>query len=346
MAITRKLIMTVSILAGFSALASAQGPDLAGFDHLEIKADHRAGLIQGSIWYPAGGKGAYGIAGDNAVFKGERVQQGAPVRNGQFPLVVLSHGSGGNVGVMAWLAQSLTEAGYIVAGVNHPGSTTGNASPRRAVRHWQRAQDVSALLDHLSEDRSFSQHVKLDQVSVLGFSLGGSTALSLGGMRLDLDLYQDYCARYRERAADCAFFWSGGVDLSKLNQASFEARYRDPRIGKVIAVDPGLAYGAEPASVLEMDLPVLLINLGMGKDRLLAADSGPEGNGLSVKLPQVRFVELPNANHFTFLAVCKPGGAQLLADEGEDPICDDPAGANRAEKHQLIEREILQFLNS
>ena len=343
MAMIRKMMLAFGFLAGISTTGLA---DQAGFDHLEIEVDHRPVLIQGSIWYPADGKGSFGLAGDNAVFRGHRVKQGAPVREGRFPLVVLSHGSGGNVGVMAWLAQSLTEAGYIVAGVNHPGSTTGNASPRRAVRHWQRAQDMTALLDHLSKDIYFSRHLDMEQVTVLGFSLGGSTALSMGGMRLDLDRYQEYCAKYQEKAADCAFFWSGGVDLSQLDRTAFEADYRDDRIAKVIAVDPGLAYGASPKSIQDMDLPVLLMNLGIGRDRLLAADSGPTGNGLSETLPKAAFFELAGSNHFTFLGLCKEGGAALLAEEGEDPICDDPAGTDRAAKHQEIQAEIIRFLGS
>ena len=41
---------------------------------------------------------------------------------GQFPLIVLSHGTGGSAQIMGWLARALASHGYIVAAVNHPGN--------------------------------------------------------------------------------------------------------------------------------------------------------------------------------------------------------------------------------
>ncbi|MCI5047614.1 MAG: hypothetical protein MRY59_08930 [Aquisalinus sp.] len=80
-----------------------------------------------------------------------------------------------------------------------------------------------------------------------------------------------------------------------------------------------------------------LINLG-NSDRLGAADVGPNGNMLASRLPDANYVEIAPANHFTFLGTCKQRAAQMLEDYGDDPICTDPEGTNRAAVHaQLIE---------
>ena len=70
--------------------------------------------------------------GDNKVFYGRPIQTGANLADGKFPLVVLSHGLGGNQYNISWLATALVTHGYIVAGVNHPGTTSGDFAPHHA----------------------------------------------------------------------------------------------------------------------------------------------------------------------------------------------------------------------
>ncbi|WP_293445192.1 hypothetical protein [Planktotalea sp.] len=53
--------------------------------------------------------------------------EGATPRDSTFPLIVLSHGSGERMMQMAWLATELAEQGYIVAGINHHGTTSADS---------------------------------------------------------------------------------------------------------------------------------------------------------------------------------------------------------------------------
>src|ERR1700692_2090632 len=66
---------------------------------------------------------------------------------GKFPLILLSHGTGGTAQSVAWFATALASRGYIVAAVNHPGN---NAIEPHTVQGftlwWQRANDISAVL--------------------------------------------------------------------------------------------------------------------------------------------------------------------------------------------------------
>jgi predicted dienelactone hydrolase len=332
----------VVALASFGLASAAVADPIAGYDRFEVIAAHRAAPVAASVWYPVGTPTYLGLIGDNAVFEGTSAYVGAAVAEGRFPLLLLSHGSGGNMDNLSWLSSSLAVRGAMVLAVNHPGSTSGDSSPRRSVRLAERAADLRSAFDHLLADPAFASHIDASRIVSLGFSLGGATALNLVGARTDRSLYRDYCAKFGEEPADCTFLAKGGVELANLPDA-FEGDMRDPRIGAAIGIDPAMTYAFTEASVAAMDIPVLLINLG-GEERFKAADVSAAGSDLVGRLPHVEYVTAAPANHFTFLALCKPAGKEILAEERDDPICDDPAGTDRAGIHEEIVEHIAKFL--
>ncbi|WP_367717255.1 alpha/beta fold hydrolase [Nitratireductor sp. GISD-1A_MAKvit] len=328
-------------LMGLGMSGAAMADPYAGYDRLTVKADHRPPVLAASVWYPAGRPTYRGLVGDNAVFEGTSAYVGAAVAEGKFPLFVLSHGSGGNMDAISWLSSALAQRGAMVLAVNHPGSTSGDSSPRRSMRLDERAADLVAALDTLLEEPAFADRVDRSRIASLGFSLGGATALNLAGLRFDRDAYGGYCKRMGQKAQDCVFLAKGGVDFDALPQG-FAADLREPRIGRAIAIDPGMTYAATMESTAQIDMPVLLINLG--KEHLFkAADVGPAGSDLAARLPDAVLKTIAPAHHFTFLAECKPRGALLLAEEKDDPVCDDPEGADRAVVHKAIVDEIAAF---
>ncbi|MDW6024327.1 hypothetical protein SAZ10_21485 [Mesorhizobium sp. BAC0120] len=334
---------TVLLALAAIGLASAAAADpIAGYDRFEVAAPHRAAPVAASVWYPVGTPTYRGLIGDNAVFEGSSAYVGAAIAEGRFPLVLLSHGSGGNMDSLSWLCSRLAIRGAMVLAVNHPGSTSGDSSPRRSIRLTERAADLKAALDQILADPAFGPHVDRSRIVSLGFSLGGATALNLAGAQMDRDLYRDYCARFGKEAPDCIFMTKGGVDLANLPDA-FEGKMRDPRIAGAIAVDPGFSYAITETSIAAMALPVLLINLG-GDERWMAGDVSARGSNLVGRLPHVEYATAAPANHFTFLALCKPGARERLAEEHDDPVCDDPAGANRAAIHEKIVERIAAFM--
>lgn len=332
----------LTLLAAVSLAGNALADPLAGYDRFAVKASHRADLIAASVWYPVGTPTYQGLIGDSPVFKGTRAYVGAALSDGRFPLVVLSHGSGGNMDGLSWLSSALANKGAMVLAVNHPGSTSGDSSPRRSILLHERVKDLSAALDHLLTDAAFAPHIDQDQITALGFSLGGATALNLAGARMDSAAYQAFCERLGDDAPDCVFFAKGGVDLATL-PAAWEDDLRDPRIDAVIAVDPGMTYGFTPESITALDLPVQLINLG-DQDRWHAVDVDARGSNLTARLPKVDYEVVAPANHFTFLGLCKPEGAALLKADLDDPVCDNPKGSDRAKAHAELVEHMARFL--
>ena len=80
---------------------------------------------------------------------------------------------------MSWLGTRLAQRGYICIGVDHHGNTA--TEPYRAegfICWWERALDLSLIIDQVNQIPAIENHVNLNEISVVGFSLGGYTALA------------------------------------------------------------------------------------------------------------------------------------------------------------------------
>ena len=335
----RLLLSFLSVLT-FAIPTLAAEPLLPGYERLAVESAERPALLSAMLWYPAKTRSYRGIVGGNTVFEGTSGLMGARIADGKFPLFLFSHGSGGNMDNSAWLMAALAERGAMVLAVNHPGSTTGDSSPRASAFLDRRAGDLSAALDIVLADPILGSHIDLSAVTAMGFSLGGGTALNLAGLRFDAAEYADYCGANPEHA-DCIFLSKGNVDLAHL-PTGFSADARDERVSRAIAIDPGFTYAATEGSIDAAKLPVLVINLG-AENLMGAGDVSAAGSNLVARLPDAERVVIAPAHHFTFLAECTPDGAALLAEEQDDPVCNDPQGADRADVHAQIVDAIAKF---
>jgi len=86
-----------------------------------------------------------------------------------------------------WLASFLAAQGYVLAGVNHHGNTALESyTVQGFVCAWERAMDLTAVLDQLLQDPFFASRIDPRRIGAAGFSLGGYTVLALAGGRIDL----------------------------------------------------------------------------------------------------------------------------------------------------------------
>ncbi len=316
----------------------------AGITHATAFAPVRDQDIDFHIWYPATPGGKTVTVGGNGVFHGTPAGRNAPHRTGAHPVIIMSHGAGGNAGQFGWIASRLAEAGFVVVLPNHPGSTTGNASAQAAVRVWERPADISAVISEITQNPDSYPFMDTTRIATLGFSAGGYTALAVAGARVDPDRLQHFCDDTDHGMSDCAFLAHFGVDLHALDLSPAAQDLRDPRIVMALVVDPGIVSTLTEPSLRAIDIPVHILNLG--DEDLIPA--GVYARAAAEMIPDASYTVVPDATHFSFLAECKPGGPAILANEGElDPLCEDAGGRARAEIHRdLVDRIVQRFETS
>ena len=333
-----QILSTIPVLIGFVPTCFA-----AEVGVREVSVSQPGRDLGVTVWYPAGAGGKPTAIGDNKVFKGAQAAFDAAPVPGRHPLVVLSHGSGGRVEAMSWLATELAKAGFVVAGPNHPGTTSGDSTPADTPKLWQRTADLSAVIDTMTNDPAWNGVIDTDRIGVLGFSLGGSAAMEISGARANLAAYASYCDSYKKW--DCAWF-AGGVgyvddepvkvdklDLRSIDRARFEQSNLDRRIKTAVLVDPGLAQAYDDQSLKEISIPMHFINLGTADTIPLAVIS----DRLAKLTPKGSYAMVAGATHFSFLPECKEGAAEMLKSVGEvDPICADEGSRPRVALHAEI----------
>lgn len=322
-------IPTVLLGVVLSSTAMAQGTGMVDFP---VIAEHQAHPLIGAVWYPAQSGGAPDIYARNPVFQGVEVFRDADLAEGAHPVVMLSHGMGGGVQSVAWMGAALARRGAIVVAVSHPGSSFSDFDMARGVRHWTRAQDLSAALDSVMADPRFAGHMDNQRVMAAGFSFGGWTALSLGGATSDHARFASSCARADTQA--CRIFLDPVNGLDQIDPAQWAADYHDARVTSVFALDPGFVWGLSPSNTQGLVKAVTLMGLGQDHDRLW--DTNFDASGLSSLIDGVRTIQIAPANHFSAMPLCTPAGTDILAEDGDDPVCTDPEGADRTRIHARI----------
>lgn len=346
------LLKTIAKSTAFAAVLGLSG--WIAYDVTRPPYDGTAGITYGSayapirgtdvdfhIWYPASPGGKSVTVGGNGVFYGTPAGRDVPRQDGRFPMIVISHGSGGNAGQFGWIASELAQAGYVVVLPNHPGTTTGNASAEAAVRVWERPADVSAVLDEIIGNAGDYSFIDTDRISILGFSAGGYTAMATSGARVDPDALQGFCDETDHGMSDCAFLAHFGIDLHALDLSPAAQDLRDPRIKTAVIIDPGIVETLTVESLEQIDIPMLIINLG-DEDKI---PMGVYARSAADAISSATYSIVNDATHFSFLAQCKPKGAQILINEGElDPLCDDAGGRARSAIHDELSSQIVTYL--
>jgi predicted dienelactone hydrolase len=315
----------------------------AGVQQITAYSQERRANLDVTIWYPATLGGEAALLGDNIFFKGTVAMRNAPISTGRFPLILLSHGAGlgGRAEAASWVATALAKNGFIVAAPTHPGNTGPNRSVEETMKLWLRPSDLSETLSAITKDVNFEPHIKLDKIGVLGLSMGGNTALSIAGARLDPKLFASYCDTNDLNASLCDWVRLSGVDLRLMNSEVIGRDNRDKRISFAMSIDPAPVDIFAIESFSKISIPVELINLGKGDEIPVTALAA----NIAKAIPNAHYEVIENASHFSMFAKCKPNAARIASEEGiEEPICTDSNGASRQAIHtQLIKIVVAAF---
>jgi predicted dienelactone hydrolase len=309
--------------------------------------------LQVTVWYPAA-ENAVEVqqvigAPDAPLFLAGKAAEHAAMAPAleKWPLIVLSHGTGGSALQMAWLGTALARAGFVAAAVNHPGNNA--LEPYTAegfVLWWERATDLSEVIDGMLADEEFGPRIDKDRIGAAGFSIGGYTVLALGGARADISVILDLC-RQKPDTPVCrvpemkemgtpeqmlaAVRKTSGVSLARSAES-----YQDPRVRAIFAIAPAVGMTLTPESLRAMKVPVQIV---VGSADPIAT---PSDNADLIRARDRRAKEtvLPNVTHYTFLDTCTAAGKQQLG-----VFCDDPAGVDREAVHTEVDEMAVGFFD-
>jgi predicted dienelactone hydrolase len=233
----------------------------------------------------------------------------APVAEGRFPVVVVSHGNGGSHLLYRAVATHLARNGYIVALPEHPGNNRNDNSLEGTYENLvNRPRHVGLTLDAVSSDGRLGPHARPDNAAIIGHSMGGYTALAL----------------------------AGGKPWSREGQKVEVVP--DPRVRALVLLAPGTPWYIPEGSLSDVTLPILMLTAEHDPytprwQAELVLDRVPDRS-------QVTWRIVENAGHFSFLSPFPPHmrNASFLPST-------DPEGFDREKFHERLPVEVLEFLD-
>lgn len=263
-----------------------------------------------TVWYPAKAgtaerKTSIGIFNTGLSARGAEISS----LKERYPLIALSHGTGGSAASISWLGKRLARRGYIAAAVNHHGNT--GAERKKVLQGfllwWERPRDISQVISQLLADKYFGQKIDRDRIGVAGFSLGGYTALASVGARLEIEKWEGYCV---ERSGDptCNLppeapfnkddvnrFLQSDIYLESIKDAN--NNYADGRIRAAYVIAPVLTPIMSTVSLNKISLPVKIVTGDHDDQSVSELNALP----LAKVIPQAQLLIIPQAGHYTFL---------------------------------------------
>jgi predicted dienelactone hydrolase len=310
------------------------------------------GLIT-TIWYPADEAAierpqSIGPPGSPLFVAGSAAPDagvaGSPAK---FPLIVLSHGTGGSALQMAWLGTVLASHGYIAAAVNHPGNNGYDGyTPQGFSTWWERARDLSVVIDKMLADSVFGTRIDPGRIGAAGFSLGGYTMIEIAGGITDPSAFRAFCSSARadgicksppefpDLLEQYDRLTKTDPDFQRaLSHASDS--YRDPRVRAVFAMAPALGPAFTGASLDKISIPVEIV-AGANDQNVPIASSAKY---FAAHIPGSKLIIFPGGvGHYVFLDTCTDQALKSL------PIlCVDAPGVDRAGIHDKASRLALGF---
>lgn len=297
----------------------------------------RARRIETKILYPTNTAESGDTVAENAAFYGFNAVEDAEIAGKQLPIYILVHGTSGNWRNLSWLASQLAESGALVVSANHPNYTSGQATPDSVIRMWDQPLDVSFLIDQVLSG-NYGAYVDPENITVIGYSLGGYSALASAGARLDMSGYREYCRQNQDES--CQYFANAISGLTEQEYSKISQDYRDPRASRVVAIAPGFVPAVRADSLNNLSATTLIVGAELDEHVPPRMQLEPY---LNEGTENLTYEVIPGAYHFSFMQLCKPEAVAILAEEGAEFVCQEPSGRDRDSIHTQLFQLINRF---
>ncbi|GAB3850947.1 hypothetical protein GCM10028822_16990 [Hymenobacter terrigena] len=284
-------------------------PDFVGCRTLEI-ADAALGLtFPLLVLYPSSMPGRSEAIGPYTL----DVALDAPIEPGPFPLVLISHGTGGTPLTHRLLAHFLARNGFVVGlpwhHANHRDDNSWHNTPDNLVA---RPRHLSLAIDGLLAE--FGAALRPDWVALIGHSLGGYTALALAG----------------GQPGSLPATPAGGTPQPI-------PVVPDARVRALVLLAPATVWYRAADALRNVRVPILLM---MSEKDEWTPDFHAQIvlNGVADRR-QVQHRIIANAGHYSFFSPFPPERTGPAF-----PPSQDPPGFDRLQFQTELQAEILQFL--
>ncbi len=181
-----------------------------------------------------------------------------------YPVIVISHGLASNRSRFEPLAKHLTSYGFVVVVPQHPGSDyqqfqsllKGEAKDLFEPEEFvERPRDITELLNHLEtlNTTEFNQQLNLQNVGVIGHSLGGYTALTLAGATLNFTQLKSDCQQLDIPLNPSLFLQCRALELPQENYS-----LQDPRVKAIFILNPVNSSLLGQSGLSRIKIPVFI----------------------------------------------------------------------------------------
>lgn len=311
--------------------------------------DAQEQVLQGVVWYPtedtAAEKDQLVGPPDSPLFFAGQAAENATVAASfnKYPLIALSHGTGGSALQMAWLGTYLAGRGFIVVAVNHPGNNAvGGYTTEGFIEGWERAKDISTAISDLLADPRFGNKIDANRIGAAGFSYGGYTMLELAGATTDYQKILAWCDQRKDACnppemPDLLQRFKAIQQRPDVQESLRHAgdSYRDTRIRAVFAIAPAVSAAFSPESLRQISIPVEIV-AGEG-DTIAPPPDNAQYYAANIK--DVKLTILPGGvGHYTFLDVGTDAGKKQMPQ-----FFVDKAGVDRESVHQQVAEMAAEF---
>ena len=329
----KKITIIVLLLAPF--FANAQSKINIGETTLHFNDTLRKRPLTTEVWYPTDDSIKVHDTGFQPFVRMETIKDAN--LTGRYPLIMISHGTGGNRFSLEWLADILVKNGFIVAAVDHWGNTYDNKIAIDFVTPWERPQDISFVLTGLLKDAKFAPVIDPDRIGMAGFSIGGFTTIALAGGKLNykaLDDYSNTPGGKQEMALPefpglADFLRNGGDKDAAASYKNSPKVLKDRRIKAFFAICPAIGQGfISKSQFKDLDKPLYIVEVESDSITPYKTNAQhyhqliPASNYLLIK---------GKANHYVFLSEA----AEPVKKEAPIYFMDDPS-VNRRQVHEQV----------
>jgi predicted dienelactone hydrolase len=304
----------------------------AGVQFINVPADAAGPALNGAVWSPCAAPIGEIKLGRGLTTPGTLA---CPVLGAHLPLIVMSHGYHGWYGSLHDVAETLADAGFVVAMINHPadsGPDMSRADELSALT--ERPADVKRLINFMLD--GWLDHPMLDpsRIGFLGFSRGGYTGLVLIGGDPNWPKLDGICPP-QSPLPYCV--------QARNSQLPDEPSQHDPRIKAAVIADPAFGPLFTPDGLRHVTVPVQLWASSYSGDGTTLDGVSPTNVAAinrNLFVPH-DFHVVQNATHYAFLAPCHPQLSQTVS-----IICLDAPGFDRAEFHRTFDDEVRAFFRA